>query len=104
RVVLNRTHPGRGLGITPTDVATRLDRSVDHVVPYSKSVLSAANTGKPRSFSLNRMSAWQRAINRIVKDALTASTSLGQESDSAARPLGAATLEAANRGGAGDGA
>ena len=56
-------------------MATRLDRPVDHVVPYSRSVLSAANSGKPRFISLNRMGAWQRAINRVVKDAITATIS-----------------------------
>lgn len=73
RVVLNRTHPGRGLGITPEDVATRLDRPVDHVVPYSKSVLTAANSGKPRFLSLARMGGWKRALQRIVRDVVAVS-------------------------------
>ncbi len=99
RVILNRTHPGRGLGITPTDVATRLERPVDHVVPYSRSVLSAANSGKPRFISLNRMGAWQRAINRVVKDAIAATTSPEDAAASAELRPDRARIQAASAGG-----
>jgi pilus assembly protein CpaE len=67
RVVLNRTHPGRGL--SPVDVATRLDRDIDHVVPYSSGVLQAANTGKPPAAGLGRLGRWGRALNGVARDA-----------------------------------
>lgn len=100
RVVLNRTHPGRGLGISPEDVATRLDRPIDHFVPYSKSVLTAANSGKPRFISLTRMGAWQRAINRVVRDIVR--TSARPESEG--RDEVASSLAGAAEGGADHGA
>ena len=103
RVILNRTHPGRGLGITPTDVATRLDRPVDHVVPYSKAVLSAANSGKPRFIAINRMSGWQRAINRVVKDAANAKISpIGEAASTKVQP-DLSQIHAASEGGVHDG-
>ncbi|MGB0333436.1 MAG: AAA family ATPase, partial [Planctomycetota bacterium] len=104
RVILNRTHPGRGLGITPTDVATRLERPVDHVVPYSRSVLSAANSGKPRFISLNRMGAWQRAVNRVVKDAIATTIPHGDTAASTELQPDRARIQAASTGGVEHGA
>lgn len=90
RVVLNRTHPGRGLGVSAEDVATRLDRTLDHVVPYSSAVLAAANTGRPLAAGLARMGRWGRAVAGIARDAAAdggGSRSLAQPEDAEARPL-----------------
>lgn len=75
RVVLNRTHPGRGIGVSPTDVATRLNRAIDHIVPYSGAVLAAANTGKPPTAGLARLGRWGRALAAVAKDAASGATS-----------------------------
>ena len=69
RVILNKTHPGRGAGVSPTDVAIRLDRTLDHVVPYSSAVLSAANTGKPPTAGMGRLGRWGRALAGVARDA-----------------------------------
>jgi len=46
RVVLNRytTLPG---SVKPAEVANRLGHSVDHVIPFDKGIVVAANTGEP---------------------------------------------------------
>ncbi|MEM8709825.1 MAG: AAA family ATPase [Planctomycetota bacterium] len=67
RVILNRTHPGRGP--SPEDIATRLDRNIDHLVPYSSRVLAAANSGKPLTAGIGRVGRWGRALAAIAKDA-----------------------------------
>lgn len=67
RVILNRTHPGRGL--SAVDVATRLNRDIDHVVPYSSGVLKAANSGRPPAAGLGRLGRWGRALKGIAEDA-----------------------------------
>ena len=67
RVILNRTHPGRGPA--PEDIATRLDRTIDHIVPFASRVLSAANNGKPMAAGMGRIGRWGRAVAGIAKDA-----------------------------------
>ena len=67
RVVLNCTHPGRSL--SPVDVATRLEREIDYVVPYSAQVLQAANTGKPPAQGIRRIGRWGRALKSLAEDA-----------------------------------
>jgi len=74
RVVLNRTHRG-GL-LSPVDVATRLGREIDHVVPYSRKVLAAADTGHPPAAGIARLGRWGRAISGIAA-AVSAGTPLG---------------------------
>ena len=46
RIVLNRytTLPG---SVKPADVANRLGHAVDHVIPFDKGIVVAANTGEP---------------------------------------------------------
>ena len=46
RVVLNRytTLPG---SVKPAEVANRLGHNVDHVIPFDKGIVVAANTGEP---------------------------------------------------------
>ena len=84
QVVLNNTHPGRG--IDPTDVATRLDRTIEHVVPYYGRVLAAANAGAPPMTGLRRLGRWGRAL-RTLASAAAASPASGSL-DGRAQPLG----------------
>jgi len=68
RLVMNRTHP-RFIGeLRPLDIAGRLDRTIDHVVPYSRSVLSAMNTGEPVVLGLRRLGAFGRAVDALAED------------------------------------
>lgn len=92
RVVLNRTHPGRGLGVDPRDVATRLDRTLDHVVPYSSKVLVAANAGKPPMAGMGRLGRWGRAVTAIGQDASSGAEPHAEAATAADRLLEPAAL------------
>jgi pilus assembly protein CpaE len=46
RIVINRYVRHSGC-LRPADVALRLERDVDHVVPYSRGLIAAANLGRP---------------------------------------------------------
>ena len=65
RVLLNRYSRG---GSSPDRHAVEqyLQRDVDHVIPFDKRVITAANTGQPFVLSLNRFSASRRAMGEIV--------------------------------------
>ena len=55
RVVLNRhtTLPG---SVKPAEVANRLGHDVDHVIPFDKGIVVAANTGEP--YVLRQAAVW----------------------------------------------
>lgn len=55
RVILNRYSSFAG-NLRPDDVARRLGRDVDHVVPYQKKLLIASNMGRP--FVLDATTWW----------------------------------------------
>ena len=46
RIVLNR-YSNRNGGLRPEDVALRLGRVVDHVIPFDRGLITAANLGEP---------------------------------------------------------
>ncbi len=54
RLVLNRYASVAG-GLKPLDVANRLNRPVDFVLPHDKRVVVAANTGRPYAMSPSRL-------------------------------------------------
>jgi septum formation inhibitor-activating ATPase MinD len=50
------------------DVAARLNREVDHVIPYQKRLITALNRGEPYVLSAGKRFGWGKALNRIVKE------------------------------------
>ncbi|MEM7312927.1 MAG: chromosome partitioning protein, partial [Planctomycetota bacterium] len=56
------------------DVSRSLRMEVDHVVPYDKRVITAANVGRPSTMDFVKWSKLHRAINELVDevDALNA--------------------------------
>jgi pilus assembly protein CpaE len=66
RIVLNRytTLPG---SVNPADVASRLGHTVDHVIPFDKGVVIAANTGEPYVLR-RRFFGCGRHLRRLVND------------------------------------
>jgi pilus assembly protein CpaE len=54
RIALNRYTSVAG-GLKPLDVANRLNRPVDFVLPYDKRVVIAANTGRPYAMNPSRL-------------------------------------------------
>jgi pilus assembly protein CpaE len=67
QVVLNR-YARRTGNLRPIDVAKRLGRSVDHVVPFHNRVIAAANLGRPFVLDVSRFSALGRRMRSLVRE------------------------------------
>ena len=67
RIVLNRytTLPG---SVKPADVAARLGHAVDHVVPFDRRIVIAANTGEPYILRPSRFFGCGRQLRRLVDE------------------------------------
>ena len=70
RVVLNHNHKGFAGRLADADVATRLGYDVDFVVPYSRHVLGATNSGEPYILRAPRWRGFGRAVRSIEEDIL----------------------------------
>jgi pilus assembly protein CpaE len=69
RLVLNYNYKPFLGNLQAVDIADRLQRTVDYVVPYDRRVLTSMNTGSPRILHSRRWERFGRSINAIV-DAL----------------------------------
>ena len=69
RLVLNYNYKPFLGNLQPVDIANRLQRTLDYVVPYDRRVLTSMNTGSPHILHARRWERFGRAINSIV-DAL----------------------------------
>ena len=69
RLVLNENHPSVAAALGADDVTARLDRSVDHVLPYEKRLVTAVNTGAPLALQATRFLSrgWSRALERLTQ-------------------------------------
>lgn len=67
RVVINRYARHSGC-LKPIDVALKLDRDVDHVVPYNRGLIAAANLGRPFSMWASRFSTAGRRLAAVVDE------------------------------------
>jgi pilus assembly protein CpaE len=67
RFVLNRytSLPG---SVKPVDVANRLGHDVDHVIPFDKRIVIAANTGEPYVLRPSRWFGCGRHLRRLVDE------------------------------------
>ena len=68
RLVLNYNYRPFLGNLRPSDIANRLERTVDYVVPYERGVLTSMNTGSPHILHTRRWERFGRAINRLVDD------------------------------------
>ena len=68
RLVLNYNHKPFLGNLKPTDIANRLQRTVDYVVPYESRVLASTNTGVPHIIHARRWEGFGRTINQLVQD------------------------------------
>src|SRR6185503_7287167 len=55
-------------GLKPGDIADRLDRTLEYVVPYEHRVLTSMNTGTPHILRSRRWERFGRVVNQIVGD------------------------------------
>jgi pilus assembly protein CpaE len=68
-LVLNQNHPDFAGALRPRDVAERLQRDVDFVVPFQKQLLVAVNTGEPYVLTAPRgflKGSWLTAVDGVL--------------------------------------
>lgn len=68
RLVLNYNYKSFVGNLRPGDIADRLQRAIDHVVPYDRRVLVSMNTGSPQILHARRWHGFGRAIDGIVDE------------------------------------
>ncbi len=68
-IVLNRQQRVAG-SLSVHDVAQRMQREIDHVLPFDKRVVAAANCGVPIAMGLLRFSGFGRALVKLADDVL----------------------------------
>jgi pilus assembly protein CpaE len=91
RLVLNHNYRSFLGDLRPSDIADRLQRTIDYVVPYDQRVLVSMNTGSPQILRAKPWHRFGRAINQIVDDlerfAVEGVRSIGPASGSDRGPL-----------------
>jgi Flp pilus assembly CpaE family ATPase len=68
RLVLNYNYKGFLGNLQPSDIANRLQRTIDYVVPYEPRVLASMNTGSPHILHSRRWEKFGRVVNTLVDD------------------------------------
>ena len=68
RLVLNYNYKPFLGNLQPTDIANRLQRTIDYVVPYERRVLASMNTGSPHLLHAGRWERFGRAVTGVVDD------------------------------------
>lgn len=68
RLILNHAQPRFQGSLTPADVATRLNRDIDHVFPFEKRVLVSLNTGDPYALNAGRRFGYGKALKLLEAD------------------------------------
>ena len=68
RLVLNYNYRPFLGNLQPSDIANRLQRTLDFVVPYEGRVLASMNTGRPHILHTRRWERFGRTINQLVDD------------------------------------
>jgi pilus assembly protein CpaE len=87
RLVLNYNYKPFLGNLQPIDIADRLQRTLDYVVPYDRRVLTSMNTGSPHILHSRRWERFGRSIKAIV-DALDSWTvTAGPEATPARAPM-----------------
>jgi len=68
RLVLNYNYQSFAGDLRPVDIADRLQRTIDHVIPYDGRVLVSMNTGTPQILQARRWHKFGQAVLRLVDD------------------------------------
>jgi pilus assembly protein CpaE len=93
RIVLNYNYKSFLGDLKPGDIADRLDRTLEYVVPYEHRVLTSMNTGTPHILRSRRWERFGRVVNQIVGDLDV----LAVDADSESAPLQAPVERSATR-------
>jgi pilus assembly protein CpaE len=86
RIILNRYSNFAG-NLKPDDVARRLGRAVDHIVPYQKKFLIAGNIGKPYILSATTWWGVGKALDQILTELTTIEAQSSPARNGAPRPM-----------------
>ena len=78
-VVVNRYQRITG-SLSMAEVAERMQRPIEHLLPFDKRVVAAANSGVPIAQSLIRFGGFSRALERLADDVLGLSDKSGKRS------------------------
>jgi pilus assembly protein CpaE len=83
RIVLNYNYKSFLGDLKPTDIADRLDRTIEYVVPYEHRVLTSMNTGSPHILHTRRWERFGRVVNQIIGDLDVLPVDAGREAATA---------------------
>jgi pilus assembly protein CpaE len=98
RLVLNYNYKPFLGNLQPTDIANRLQRTIDYIVPYEGRVLSSMNTGRPHILHSRRWERFGRAVNQIVDDLNLWAVDTAREAAVPERPVVERRLKVAGQG------
>lgn len=68
RLVLNYNYKNFLGNLRPADIATRLQRTIDYVMPYERRILTSMNTGSPQILHATRWQRFGQTINQLIDD------------------------------------
>jgi hypothetical protein len=71
-VILNNNFEKAPGTLSIQDVEGRLDRAVDHELPYQRKLITALNTGQPYVLHATQMFGFGKAIKGVVDDLVNA--------------------------------
>lgn len=84
-IILNRQQRVAG-SLSIDEVAERMQREIDHVLPFDKKVVSAANCGVPIAMAAIRFSGFSRALEALANDVAGDIVPSSRKGEAAAEP------------------
>ncbi len=90
RLIVNRNQSISG-NLALSDIAARLQRSIDYVFPFDKRVIAAANLGQPVGLHSMRFSGFSRMLQQLVNDVESLSAGSAESSQSSSASTKSAT-------------
>jgi len=68
RLVLSKNYQPFLGDLKPIDIADRLQRTLDYVVPNEKRILASMNTGTPHILKASRWQKFRRTVAQLVEE------------------------------------
>lgn len=66
RIVVNTSVPSHSGQLSPRDIASRLGRDIDVVVPFSRAAVAACNSGRPVVMNASRWNGFRRRVAELA--------------------------------------
>lgn len=66
RIVVNTAMPNHTGQLSPRDVATRLDRDIEIVIPFTRAAIASCNSGRPVVLGGTRLNAFRRRVAELA--------------------------------------